>query len=326
MLSDRKAFYTLHLRWFVAMVVATVVAISWYAVASYGRDRWPGGSSLVGLTYGVLAAAIIVFECLLVVRKTSLFRTSRWLGSAQFWMKAHIWLGLLAVPLVIMHSGFDWGGWLSSLVAGVFALVTASGIYGLYMQNIIPRRLLELVPDETIHSQIDDVAQQLAADARRLVGLRVENAAFNDRAEKHLRRGATRTVVSGAPRQVGTIVERSPRPNRELPQEIVAPAVLQNALVQDIEPFLLTGRSPLRRLDTSQRCSWYFEELRRRIDTAEIQVVVSSLEQFCERRRQMNLQQSLHFWLHGWLSIHLPLAMALVILLVGHIWFALRYS
>jgi hypothetical protein len=243
-------------------------------------------------------------------------------------MKAHIWLGLVAVPLVLMHSGFHWGGWLTTLVAGAFALVTASGIFGLYMQNVIPRRLLEAVPDETIHSQIDDLARQLATDARRLVGVRDEDALAADGLDQSAYQGkrTSKVVASGAPRRVGTIVERSPRPKQELPQELVAPPFLQAAVLQDIEPFLLTGRSARYGFHSPQHCGWYFDELRRRTNAPELLPAVGKLEQLCERRRQMNLQRTLHFWLHGWLSIHLPLALVLLILLVGHIWFALRYS
>ena len=296
---------------------ATAAAAGWYTLAGYGQSRWPGGSSVVGLTFGVLAAVIILFECLLGLRRTRLFRTARWLGSAQLWMKAHIWLGLLAVPLVVMHSGFDWGGWFSTLLAGTFGLVTASGIFGLIMQNIVPRMLLDAVPDETIHSEIDRVAQQLAADARRVVGL-LHDAPVAPSPQ--------RPVASGAARHVGTHLQLSPHPRRELPEQIVAPPALQDAVIHEIEPFLLHGSSPRTELRAAQRSAWYFEELRRRIDSPELQSAVSTLERLCERRRQMNLQQKLNFWLHGWLSIHLPLAMALLVLLAGHVWFALRYS
>lgn len=325
MLSDRKAFVALHLRWFIAAVVATAAAVAWYGWEAAGQNRWPGGSSLVGLTYGVLAGGIIVFECLLGLRRTRLFRTARWLGSAQLWMKAHIWLGLLAVPLVVMHTGLQWGGWLSTLAAGAFALVTASGIFGWWMQNLIPRWLIEAVPTETIHSRIDDVAQQLCADACRLVGIVTPNVA-NAKLDFQRTGQRSNVIVAGASRRVGTMVERMPRARQESPQELVVPELLREAVARDIEPFLRSGRSEHCGLNAAQRSGWYFEELKRRINDRELQIVVGQLDQLCERRRQMNLQQKLHWWLHGWLSVHLPLAMVLLILLIGHIWFALRYS
>lgn len=335
MLSDRQALLTLHRRWLVGTVVLTLAAVAVYVSAARDIQRLPGGSSPVGLAFGGIAAAIILFECALVLRRTWLLRTFRGLGSAQFWMKAHIWLGLLAVPLVLMHSGFHWGGWLSTFVAGSFALVTASGIFGLVMQTVLPRKMLELLPEETIHAQIDDVARQLADDARRLVGL-IDAEELLGETEGTTRRDVSLRekvaaesegpVVSGFPRHVGTIVERVPRPDRELPAVVNVPKALQDALLQDIEPFLLSGDSPRYRLHSPQRSSWYFEELRRRIDVPDAQIMVTTLERFCETRRQMNLQRRLHFWLHSWLHLHVPLAAVLLTLLLGHIVFAWRYS
>lgn len=330
MLSDRQALLTLHRWWLVGTVAVALVSIGVYTGFIRTGQAWPGGSSPVGLVYGIVAAAIILFECALVLRRTWLFRTFRWFGSAQFWMKAHIWLGLLAVPLVVMHSGCDWGGWLSTLVAGSFALVTASGIFGLVMQTVLPRLMLGMLPEETIHAQIDDVAAQLAEDARRLVGL-IDDERENRRFETPMRETVTALqtegfVVSGFPRQVGTIVARVPRPDREVPVAETIPPALQDALRDVIEPFLRTGKSPQHGLHTKQRSAWYFEELRRRIDAAEAQTIIATLERFCDRRRQMNLQRRLHFWLHSWLHIHVPLAAVLLALLVGHIVFAWRYS
>lgn len=318
MLSDRQALFTLHRWWLLGAIAVTLGVAVVYVLAARDRQQLPGGSSPIGLAYGAIAALIILFECALVLRRTWLFRTFRGLGSAQFWMKAHIWLGLLAVPLVLMHSGFRWGGWLSTLVAGCFALITASGIFGLVMQTIVPRMMLELLPEETIHAQIDDIAGQMVADARRLVGLL-------EAEDERFELPARELVISGFPRKVGTIVERVPRPDRELPAVVNVPSALQDALRNDIEPFLRSGASPQLGLHTKQRSSWYFEELRRRIESQEAQLIVTTLERFCDRRRQMNLQRRLHFWLHGWLHVHVPLAAVLLALLVGHVVFAWRY-
>src|SRR5262249_2714443 len=128
--------------------------------------RLPGGASLPGLVFGVAAAAIMVFEVLLWPRK--LLR--RWrLGAAKAWLRAHIWLGLLTVPLVLLHSGFHWGGTLSTSLATLFILVIASGVFGLAMQQWLPRLMLSDLPAETIASQTEHVARTLYQDAEQLV-------------------------------------------------------------------------------------------------------------------------------------------------------------
>ena len=47
-------------------------------------------------------------------------------------------------------------------------------------------------------------------------------------------------------------------------------------------------------------------------------------EALCRRRSELSLQERLHFWLHAWLLVHLPLSIALVVLLAGHVYLALR--
>src|SRR5262249_41071649 len=89
--------------------------------------------------------------------------------TAQTWMKAHIWLGLVTVPLVVLHSGGRFGGMLTTLFVTVFAVVIASVIWGLVLQNALPKLLVEAAPAETVYSQIDRVGRQYAAEAQRLV-------------------------------------------------------------------------------------------------------------------------------------------------------------
>ena len=88
-----------------------------YGVCSIGKSRWPGGSSPVGLLLGVLGSLIMLFEFLLWPRK----KVRAWrIGAARAWMRAHIWLGFLTVPLIVLHSGFSLGGQLSSLLMILF--------------------------------------------------------------------------------------------------------------------------------------------------------------------------------------------------------------
>src|SRR4029078_437092 len=191
----------------------------------------------------------------LVLKKTTSFRTIRWMLPAQTWMKAHIWLGLLTVPLVVLHSGGRFGGMLTTIFVTVFAVVILSGIWGLVLQNTLPKLLVEAAPAETVYSQIDRVGRQYAAAAQWVVLLacgRGEDLpvkepalAFADVAsEAHIR---------GAPRNVGIQIKRSPHPAGELPQAIPSPAV-QAALARDVRPFLETGQRGM--LGTRQRNQW----------------------------------------------------------------------
>jgi hypothetical protein len=215
------------------------------------------------------------------------------------------------------------------------------------MQNVLPRMLLDGVPAETVYSQIDRVGRQYATEARRLVllscggeddtqarsasdGLPMGATAGLVGATAGLSSSAYREAVSadtsaihGAPRHVGLQVKRSPHPAGERSAPSPSPAV-QKALDREIGPFLNTGIASSA-LGSRQRNAWYFDDLRLRVEP-ELRMLVDQLEELCERRRQLNLQRRMHFWLHNWLWLHLPLSVALIILLGVHVIFALRFG
>jgi hypothetical protein len=321
-----RNFWKQHGPWLGATAGITLAAAAWWAAWAGQTGRWPGGGTWPGLAMGTLAAAIFAFEMLLAAKRTKLFRTARWTLSAQTWMKAHIWLGLLTVPLVVLHSGFSLGGTLSTILVVAFALVIASGVWGLAMQNIVPRVLIEKVPAETIHSQIENVGRQYAAEARRLVTIACggDVKVAEQRSAAIAAGGDQYEAIVGAPRRVGPPIGRTPQPARDLPRPVPSPS-LQQALAGDIEPFLATGRTPTGVLGTQQRNGGYFDDLRQRVPV-ELLGVVDQLQTLCERRRQLNVQARLHFWLYNWLWLHLPLSVALIVLLVGHVVLALRYG
>ena len=96
-------------------------------------------SSLEGLAFGGVAAAFLLFAALLGIRK----RLRTWhLGRMESWLKGHVWLGLLTLPLVLFHSGFHVGGALTTVLMVLLVTTIATGVYGLVVQRLVPRTLL----------------------------------------------------------------------------------------------------------------------------------------------------------------------------------------
>jgi hypothetical protein len=213
-------------------------------------------------------------------------------------------------------------------LAWSFIAVIASGVFGLVMQNVLPRLMTEAVPDETAYSQIDEVGRQFAADAvrlARLYGGASADARYEDLvAEPTESAGSHFGSRAGAPRRVGTLVTRSRHPQVDLSPAADSPE-LHRSLADDVIVFLRTGHSPSGKLARPTEAAWYFDDLRRRVQPA-ARPAVDQIETLCSRRRQLNLQQRMHAWLHGWMSIHLPLSAGMMLLLVAHIIGALVYS
>jgi len=311
-------------RWLLFTAIALAAAVAWYASAARNAPDLPSGSSLPGFWLGIAAAAITVFELLLTIRKRLRGR-ARWLGPTGWWMRAHIWLGALCVPLVFLHSGFRFGGTFTTLVMMFLLAAVASGLVGLMLQHWLPRKLLEQVPGETIFAQIDHVM-----------------AAHAERAAHHLQvlcaptRGDTNGVVVQALAE-GNRAYRSATVDTPMLHAVAeaVPSTAETRLDTGAEPvrvffdaevrdYLLRGRAGGSLLTSPHRAGPLFAELRSRTP-GEVHSLVDSLERLCHLRRQLDRQATLHRWLHGWLWIHLPLSWALLPLLLIHIITAVKY-
>lgn len=339
MLADRRHFAGLHFRWAVAFIFSSLAIFGWYAWVAVRAERLPGGGSPTGLVFGTLAGAIFVFECALALRKSRWFRTMRWLGNAQLWMKAHLWLGLFTVPLVALHCGFRCGGLFTSMFLGLFGVVIASGIGGWILQNILPRLMTEWVERETIYSQISQVSRQFESEGWNIVTATCgdeEMVSSLDRSagHEHYRSGREIRVyteggndsmhVIGSRRHVGLQVERSPNGSLRFPL-VRASGALRVAFQQDLADFLRTGKSHVRALMDRRLQRDYFIGLRRMLPL-EAHAAASHLEELCRYRLDFNLQRKLHFMLHGWLVVHMPVSLVLLVFLAIHIFSALRFG
>jgi hypothetical protein len=294
------------------LALAAVVA---YLASCLVARRWLGGSSVVGFPCGIAAGALVVYECALALRK--------WKGWYAFWnrrpaldrLRWHVWLGLLCLPLALIHGGpLTRGGPLALTLLAVFLAVIASGVVGLALQQWLPRRLLQEVPDETIPSEITALADQLAGEAELLV-LATCGPGEDDgdplggnvawvRAQRH---------AHGA-----GLLEHLPR------EPIANTGVLRRYFRSTIAPFLRQGRAAGSPLTARRRAEDEFRDLRGRVNPA-AHPVVDQLERLCDRRRQLDRQARLAFLLSSWVTVHLVLSAVLLVLLVWHTATAIIY-
>jgi hypothetical protein len=171
-----------HFPWFVFVCLATIAACILY-LGNFHPARLPSwiqlppsliqtptehhtvGGTPLGLAFGAISLAIFVFAALLSLRK----KIPLWrVGTVQRWLRAHIWLTLLTIPLVILHSGFRFGGPMTTMLMVLYAVVMVSGIYGLFLQHLMPRLMKERLPAETVFEQIPHIRAQLAAAAEKM--------------------------------------------------------------------------------------------------------------------------------------------------------------
>lgn len=145
------------------VVIVSLIGYIWYATTEPGGPR---GGTAIGLTFGIVGYAMMLFEGFLGARK----KVPVWrLGRMQTWMRGHIWLGLVTLPLILFHAGFAFRGPLTAVLMWMFFAVYLSGIVGAILQHYLPSLIMSRVPLETIYEEIPHVWQQLKDEADQLV-------------------------------------------------------------------------------------------------------------------------------------------------------------
>jgi hypothetical protein len=285
-----------------ALVLVLALAYSIYAGSS---SNGLSGRSAMGIAFGIGATAIFVSECLLSARKK--FVAHR-IGRVQTWLRAHIWLGLLSFPLILLHSGFRWGSGLAAALMWLTTIVLVSGVTGMVLQHCLPRLMQKLVDNETVYEQIPNRIKRLPAEA--------------DRQFERLTGGAG-LQNAGSVRMLRTSAEF--RTITPAPQELLSPEIIDD-MKETVRSYLMDQpTSPATKLlPVRKSIQAYFGQLRR-ITPFEVHGILNDLEDICEERRQLALQRRLHHWLHGWLLIHVPTSFALLVLTFVHAVLALKY-
>jgi hypothetical protein len=147
-----------------ATLALSVALVGYFVVASRFAPWSPKRGA--GLAFGVLAALVFVFEMLYPSR-----RPRAWpLGSAQAWLQAHVYLGLVAFIAVVGHAGFAWpqggmGWWL----LGLSAWTTLTGLFGVWLQKWVPAALAEGLQVEALYERIPGLVDDLVTEADGLV-------------------------------------------------------------------------------------------------------------------------------------------------------------
>lgn len=325
-LVNRKTWKQ-HFFWVVLSLVLFALSVAAYIFECQRIGKWPTGSSPVCLALGILGGGLIIFEFLLWGRKK--LRTWR-VGSAKTWMIAHIWLGLLIVPLAFLHSGFYWGGLLSTTLMIVFLIVIFSGVLGLVLQNIIPSTMLRNVEAETIYSQIDRVVCYMRRDAQALLRSIDSDFKFPELAndpvredEEEMEKQRETVVISGAVRETGKV--RGRVLNVQLARLHHTDAGQLFDFVEEfVEPYLQPKTPRESPLKNAQKAGGLFRTLKA-TSVPQLHPAVDLLESLCDQRRELALQSKYQLIMHCWLYVHLPLSIILLVLLLLHIWFAVRY-
>src|SRR5215210_1790920 len=130
----------------------------------YARREFPHGGSTFGIAYGVIGSALILLLSFFGVRK-------RWyrstFGTLEQWLQSHIYLGILALIILVFHAGGRFHDVVAVTTLVLVAIVVLSGIAGSILYVTVPRVLTEVESDLTA-DEISDQVNQLARSMARI--------------------------------------------------------------------------------------------------------------------------------------------------------------
>jgi hypothetical protein len=229
-------------------------------------------------------------------------------------MRAHLWLGLVSYPLILLHGGFHFGGPLTRVMMWMFTAVFVSGIAGAAIQHFMPRVHTSQIPMETIYEQIDHVRDQLVIEAGKLV----DNAC--DSLDGELSRATVGQLAAAA--SAGTDWDVTVADGLGFDEQ--ASRQLRKFFLDETLPYLEKMGPRGKAMADSLRARGMFQQLRILLPAA-LHSTAGDLETICDEKRQLDRQRRFHLLLHGWLLVHIPLSYAVLLLGVIHSFMAMKY-
>lgn len=302
-----------HIPWFLATLIATAGAALLYVARFHpaslpfafelpevlrdaGPQRSTYGGTRIGLLFGTLAFLIFLFAAALGVRKKKrLWR----IGRVELWLKAHVWLTIFTIPLVLMHSGVAMGSPHTSFIMWTYFIVMGTGFFGIAMQQFIPTLLRERLPREVVFEQIPHIRKRALDDAETL-------------------------LKDCTPVEPKPDAKPDPKALPFSPEDIQSASAISEFLNTDALPYLRLRRGEGHRLGSQRKGDEAFRLLKLNVAPKWLPRV-EELQACCDERRRTDLQAKLQHWLHGWLLIHVPISLLLIILTLWHAIVAVRH-
>lgn len=315
---DMKLNRAAHIPWALLVLALSAFATLLYLAAFHPQrvpanlrffgETPPGPATIgghpLGLALGTLAFGVFLFAALLGARK----RMPRLFpGHIQTWLRAHIWLTVLTIPLILLHSGFRLGSPMTTLLMVLYAVVMLSGFYGLFLQQKLPAWMKDTLPAELVYEQIPNVRAQLMTAALRLQrALKVERV--------QIAPALPGPAMSAPARELSVSPETSPEAEKA---DRASEELLLQFIERDLLPYLEARRGEKLRLGHQRESDDTFRYLGLRV-SAPYRGRVEEMRAWCDERRRLDLQVRMHHWLHGWLFVHAPLSFLLLLFTAWH--------
>jgi Fe-S-cluster-containing dehydrogenase component/CRP-like cAMP-binding protein len=128
----------------VVAIIAITSAVLW-AARRYTLDGNLGGTWLTMRWFTGLLGLTIIAGVVTYPGRKQIY--TRRVGPLRYWKLAHVYLGLIAGIVILIHGGRDSGGLLTSLLMVSFDLTIVAGLFGISCYFIVPRIMTSIEGD-----------------------------------------------------------------------------------------------------------------------------------------------------------------------------------
>jgi Fe-S-cluster-containing dehydrogenase component/CRP-like cAMP-binding protein len=203
--------------WHVGGIIATLVVggLAFWFTRKFSQDALLLGSeSWLTMRWmtGIVGLGGIVWAMLYPVRKQIYRRRA---GALRYWMLSHVYLGVLAGVVLLVHGGTSSGGLITTALMISFDLVIASGILGAVCYIFVPRLMTRIEREPLLVEDLEARQAELRAElvraaeqavtpeVRRLVRVDVRRRFLNFSylLRQYLKREDLNTMLAGARRE-----------------------------------------------------------------------------------------------------------------------------
>ncbi|HLN96850.1 MAG TPA: cyclic nucleotide-binding domain-containing protein [Pyrinomonadaceae bacterium] len=143
----------------VALTAATLWAARKYTLDGRLGDTWLTVRWITGMVGLLGIAAVMTYSA-----RKQVYR--RRAGALRYWLLSHVYLGVIAGIVLLLHGGRSSGGLLTSTLMVSFDLVILSGLFGIACYLIVPRIMTSIEGDplliEDLNARREELRETLA--------------------------------------------------------------------------------------------------------------------------------------------------------------------
>ena len=149
-----------------ALMTIAVAGLLGWAAWHYGfnerlRGTWLTMRWVTGLVGLVGIAGVMTYP----VRKPVYRKRA---GALRYWLLAHIYLGVLAGIVLLMHGGSHGGSWLTSVLMLWFDAVILTGLFGLFCYITVPRIMTSIEGDPLLIEDLEGRRAELREELAKI--------------------------------------------------------------------------------------------------------------------------------------------------------------